>query len=68
VKRPPVRIRVGEPIHVRKFLGIGPSAEPTADEVRLAADEVSRRLIAMLEAMRGEQAPNPIGVDREDPS
>ncbi len=67
VKRPNVRIRVGEPIDVRRFLGIGPTAEPTTDEVRLAADEVSRRLIAMLEDMRGEQAPNQIGVDRADP-
>jgi 1-acyl-sn-glycerol-3-phosphate acyltransferase len=65
VKRPKVRIQVGDPIHVRKFLGIGPTAEPTADELRLAADEVSRQLIAMLETMRGEEAPSPIGVDRD---
>ncbi len=66
VKRPKVRIQVGDPIDVRKVIGIGPTTEATADEVRLAADEVSRRLISMLEAMRGEQAPSPIGVDRTD--
>lgn len=66
VKRPTVRIRVGEPIDVRRFLGIGPSAEPTPDEVRMGADEVSRQLIAMLEDMRGEVAPDPIGVGRTD--
>jgi 1-acyl-sn-glycerol-3-phosphate acyltransferase len=66
VRRPKVRIQVGDPINVRKLIGIGPTIEPTADEVRLAADEVSRQLIQMLEAMRGEQAPNPIGVDRID--
>ncbi len=66
VKRPNVRIRVGEPIDVRLLLGIGPTAEPTADEVRLAADGVSRRLISMLEEMRGEPAPSPIGVERVD--
>jgi 1-acyl-sn-glycerol-3-phosphate acyltransferase len=64
VRRPKVRIRVGDPIDVRKLIGIGPTIEPTADEVRLAADEVSRKLISMLEDMRGEQAPSPIGVDR----
>jgi 1-acyl-sn-glycerol-3-phosphate acyltransferase len=64
VRRPKVRIRVGDPIDVRKLIGIGPTLEPTAEEVRLAADEVSRKLIAMLEDMRGEQAPSPIGVEK----
>jgi 1-acyl-sn-glycerol-3-phosphate acyltransferase len=64
IKRPKVRIQVGDPIDVRKIIGIGPSTEATPDEVRFAADEVSRQLIAMLETMRGEQAPSPIGVER----
>jgi 1-acyl-sn-glycerol-3-phosphate acyltransferase len=66
VKRPKVRIQVGDPIDVRKVIGIGPTTEATNDEVRLAADEVSRQLIAMLETMRGEQSPSPIGVARSD--
>jgi 1-acyl-sn-glycerol-3-phosphate acyltransferase len=66
VKRPKVRIQVGDPIDVRKVIGIGPTTEATNDEVRLAADEVSRQLIAMLETMRGEQSPSPIGVARTD--
>jgi 1-acyl-sn-glycerol-3-phosphate acyltransferase len=66
VKRPAVRIRVGDPIDVRRFLGIGPSAEPTSEEVRMGADEVSRQLILMLEDMRGEAAPDPVGVGRAD--
>jgi 1-acyl-sn-glycerol-3-phosphate acyltransferase len=65
VKRPKVRLQVGDPIDIRKLIGIGPSIEPTADEIRLAADEVSRRLISMLETMRGEVAPSPIGVERD---
>jgi 1-acyl-sn-glycerol-3-phosphate acyltransferase len=64
VKRPRVRIQVGDPIDVRKIIGIGPTTEATIDEVRLATDEVSRRLIGMLETMRGEQAPDAIGVER----
>jgi 1-acyl-sn-glycerol-3-phosphate acyltransferase len=66
VKRPKVRIQVGDAIDVRKVIGIGPLTEATADEVRLAADEVSRQLIEMLETMRGEAAPSAIGVDRTD--
>jgi 1-acyl-sn-glycerol-3-phosphate acyltransferase len=66
VRRPKVRIQVGDPIDVRKLIGLGPTIEPTPDEVRLAADEVTRRLIAMLETMRSETAPNPIGVERVD--
>jgi hypothetical protein len=49
---------------IQSMSASGPTIEPTADEVRLAADEVSRKLISMLEDMRGEQAPSPIGVDR----
>jgi 1-acyl-sn-glycerol-3-phosphate acyltransferase len=66
VRRPKVRIQVGDPIDVRKLIGLGPTIEPTPDEVRLAADEVSRQLIHMLEAMRAETAPNPIGVERSE--
>jgi 1-acyl-sn-glycerol-3-phosphate acyltransferase len=64
VKRPKVRIQVGDPINIRQLIGIGPTIEPTNDEVRLAADRVSEVLIAMLEEMRGEIAPDPIGVER----
>ncbi len=66
VKRPPVRLRVGEAIDVRKFLGLAPQQEPTPDEIRLAADHVMSILVSMVEELRGEKAPDPLGVERVD--
>jgi 1-acyl-sn-glycerol-3-phosphate acyltransferase len=43
---------------------IGPSTEPTNDEVRLAADLVMGRLVAVVAELRGEPAPDPHGVER----
>jgi 1-acyl-sn-glycerol-3-phosphate acyltransferase len=66
VKRPPVRIQVGDPIDVRRLLGLAPSQVATADEVRLAADLVMAVLVRMVEDLRGEKAPDPLGVERRD--
>ena len=64
VRRPTVDTRVGEPIDVRKLMNIGQTTEPTPDEVRLAADLVMSRLVAVVGELRGERAPDPQGVPR----
>jgi len=64
VRRPKVDTRVGAPIDVRSLMNIGPATEPTADEVRLAADLVMSRLVAVVGQLRGERAPDPHGVPR----
>ncbi len=61
VVRPKVRVNVGDPIDVRRLMNIGPTTEPTADEVRLAADEVMDTLVRLLAALRGEDAPATAG-------
>jgi hypothetical protein len=45
-------------------MNIGPATEPTVDEVRLAADLVMARLVAVVGQLRGERAPEPHGVPR----
>ena len=40
-------------------MNIGPTTEPTADEVRLAADVVMGRLVAIVADLRGEEPPTP---------
>jgi hypothetical protein len=45
-------------------MNIGPTTEPTNDEVRLAADLVMGRLVAVVAQLRGEQPPDPHGVPR----
>jgi 1-acyl-sn-glycerol-3-phosphate acyltransferase len=64
IKRPKVATRVGAPIDVRKLMNIGPTTEPTNDEVRHAADLVMSRLVDLIEQLRGETAPDPLGVPR----
>lgn len=64
VRRPKVDTRVGAPIDVRQLMNIGPATEPTQNEVRLAADLVMRRLVAVVSDVRGEHAPDPHGVPR----
>ncbi|HVE18952.1 MAG TPA: hypothetical protein VNB52_07700, partial [Ilumatobacteraceae bacterium] len=64
VRRPKVDTRVGAPIDVRRLMNIGPTTEPTSDEVRLAADLVMSRLVAVVGQLRGERAPDPHGVPR----
>lgn len=62
--RPRVDVHVGRPIDVRALMSIGPATEPTAEEVRLAADMVMAKLIDLVEELRDEAAPHPHGVPR----
>lgn len=64
LRRPTVHTQVGEPIDVRALMHIGPTTEPTNDEVRVAADLVMHRLVALVAALRGETAPHPHGAPR----
>jgi 1-acyl-sn-glycerol-3-phosphate acyltransferase len=64
VRRPRVDAEVGDPIDVRSLMNIGPHTEPTPDEVRLAADEVMGKLVSLVASVRGEQAPDRLGVPR----
>jgi 1-acyl-sn-glycerol-3-phosphate acyltransferase len=57
VRRPTVATRVGAPIDIRALMSIGPTTEPTNDEVRLAADLVMARLVSVLAELRGERPP-----------
>jgi 1-acyl-sn-glycerol-3-phosphate acyltransferase len=66
LRRPKVSAKVGDPIDVRALMQIGPSTEPTPEEVRLAADMVMGRLIALVADLRNETAPHPHGVGRVD--
>ena len=61
VLRPRVHTKVGEPIDVRALVG---TDSPSADQIRAAADDVMARLVTLLEDLRGEMAPDPIGVER----
>jgi 1-acyl-sn-glycerol-3-phosphate acyltransferase len=63
-RRPKVDTRVGAPIDIRRLMNIGPATQPTTDEVRLAADLVMARLVAVVAELRGERAPDPRGVPR----
>ena len=63
-RRPKVDTRVGAPIDIRRLMNIGPATQPTNDEVRLAADLVMARLVAVVAELRGERAPDPHGVPR----
>mgnify|MGYP000146107784 CR=1 FL=1 len=64
VKRPKVAVQVGTPIDVRELMHLGPTSEPTAEEVRIAADEVMGRLVRLVSDLRGEAAPHPHGAPR----
>lgn len=63
-RRPKVDTRVGAPIDIRRLMNLGPATQPTTDEVRLAADLVMARLVAVVAELRGERAPDPRGVPR----
>ena len=62
--RPMVRVEVGEPIDVRTLVAgsVGES------EIRRAADEVMSVLVAQVSDLRGEPAPDPLGVRIESPA
>lgn len=62
IRRPKVNTRVGAPIDIRTLMSIGPTTEPTNDEVRLAADQVMARLVSVVAELRGERPPSPDGV------
>jgi 1-acyl-sn-glycerol-3-phosphate acyltransferase len=64
IRRPKVETRIGASIDVRALMNIGPTTEPTVDEVRLAADVVMSRLVAVVAELRGERPPDPHGVPR----
>jgi 1-acyl-sn-glycerol-3-phosphate acyltransferase len=57
VRRPKVTTKVGAPIDVRRLMNIGPTVQPTNDEVRHAADLVMRQLVDLIQDLRGEVAP-----------
>lgn len=62
VRRPTVATRVGDPINIREVMHVGPAAEPTADEVRIAADLVMAQLVELVADLRGEVPPERLGV------
>ena len=64
IRRPKVDTRIGAPIDIRALMNIGPATEPTNDEIRLAADLVMGRLVAVVADLRGERPPDPHGVPR----
>jgi 1-acyl-sn-glycerol-3-phosphate acyltransferase len=64
IRRPKVRTRVGAPLDVRALIDLPEGAEASPDQVRAAADIVMERLIDLVEELRGEVAPDPIGVPR----
>jgi 1-acyl-sn-glycerol-3-phosphate acyltransferase len=65
VRRPKVATSIGAPIDVRVLMNIGATTEPTVDEVRLAADLVMARLVAVVAQLRNERPPDPSGVTRQ---
>jgi len=65
-RRPVVQVKVGDPIDVTALAGVGAGAEVGPDEVRRLADEVMSHLIALVEELRHETAPDPVGVARAD--
>jgi 1-acyl-sn-glycerol-3-phosphate acyltransferase len=61
ILRPRVHTRIGDPIDVRALVG---TDDPTPDRIRATADTVMGRLVALVEGLRGEPAPDPLGVQR----
>jgi 1-acyl-sn-glycerol-3-phosphate acyltransferase len=57
--RPKVETRIGAPIDVRSMV----QGEQTPDEVRRLTDIVMAELIALIEQLRGEQAPAESGIE-----
>jgi 1-acyl-sn-glycerol-3-phosphate acyltransferase len=60
VRRPRVRVEVGDPIDVRAL--VGGDASPGPAQVRAAADHVMGELIALVAGLRDEQPEHPSGV------
>ena len=59
-RRPKVAVRVGEPIDVVAMIGDDHSAE----QIRQVTDELMAELITLVAELRGEAAPDPLGVPR----
>jgi 1-acyl-sn-glycerol-3-phosphate acyltransferase len=66
LRRPTVRTRIGAPIDVRALMHISATTEPTAEEIRIAADLVMARLVTLVADLRDESAPHPHGAERVD--
>lgn len=66
VRRPVVRMKVGTPIDMCAALGVTAGAAVSRDEIRRGTDEMMRALVDLVEELRGEEAPDPIGVARAD--
>ncbi len=62
--RPEVRMKVGEPLDVRRLGSVAAGVEPTHEEVRQTADLVMAELIALVAELRGDIAPHPTGVEQ----
>lgn len=60
VLRPKVLVAVGDPIDVR---AMATTDDPDPDEVRRLADEVMGSLVELVADLRGEVAPDPVGVE-----
>ena len=67
IRRPKVTTSIGEPIDVREIMHIGPTTEPTVDEIRIAADLVMDELIALVGQLRGETPPQSAGEPTDSP-
>ena len=59
VRRPRVRVEVGEPINVGALVD---NASPRPGEIRAVADEVMRRLVDLVAELRNEIPTHPSGV------
>ena len=62
VRRPKVATKVGTPVHVRHLLGLAIGGEASSEQVRQAADVVMAQLVGLVEDLRGEVAPHPLGA------
>lgn len=60
VRRPKVRVEVGEPIDVRAL--VDDVDKPSPGQVRAASDLVMGELVALVAELRGEQPDHPTGV------
>jgi len=61
VLRPEVLTRVGEPIE----LPLLSSSEASPEQIRELSDFVMSRIVDLVEELRGEIAPSPVGVERQ---
>jgi len=63
VLRPKVLTAVGRPIDIRSLTL---AADPDPDEVRRLSDEMMRQVVGLIEELRQQAAPDPIGVERRE--